>query len=300
MVAVSLFITFNFAYLYRLVELIMVYGSLIMAWYVVYRLLGLVFLGTSAIFGFSTYIFVTLHQQTGGRNIFISLASALLLTLLIFAVLVYFLLRTKGPYFAILTLGLNLAIPQITATVENSWFRVSARILNLTALERTIGFVAISIIFGVLISLLILIPRWRKLYLKLIAIKDSEDAAYSLGINAYRYRFVMLSFLLTIITLLGTFHTMQLFRIDPATIFSFDYTLLPLVGGFIASQLNKSYILLMIIAIGLPTFYYYVGIAQPGYLELILGLVILGVLAASKRWLRLGEITKKPSPQKSS
>jgi len=277
----SLFVTYYLSYAYRLVELVMVYGTIMISWFLLYRYLGVVFLGISAIFGFSSYIFIVLYQII--KDSTLSVVGSLFITVLLFLMLVFFLLRTRGIYFAILSLGLNLAIPMLVANIEFSFFRISARILNISEIDRFIGFVLISIIFGFMVGVAVTFPNWKKTYLKLLAIKDDEDGAYSIGLNSYLYRFIMLTILLLNISILGILHTLQLFRVDTSTIFSIDYTTIPFVGGFLASRLGGKKTILIPLSVTLPLFYYFLGISNPGYLELILGLTLIAALFLARK-----------------
>jgi branched-chain amino acid transport system permease protein len=251
----------------------------------VYRFLGVVFLGVTAIFGTSAYLLMIV--QPIFHSYLIAMVVVTALTSCAFVPLTYLLLRTKGPYFALLTLGLNLAIPQIFSSLEASVFRVSARFVVATEFEKLASFLVVSLIFAVLLSFTSVLPKMRQLYLKLLAIRADEDAAKSLGIDAYRYRFLTLIFLLLVVSFVGSLHVLQYFRVDPSIVFNLDYTVIPLVGGLLSSHFSSIPILLSVI-LALTLLYYYLGIVVPGLFEIIMGLIIFTVFVVMSYLRRKG------------
>jgi ABC-type branched-subunit amino acid transport system permease subunit len=264
-------------YGFRLIEQIILYSLLTLIWAILYKFLGLFFLGISGIVGLSIYLVSILHQF----QIFVTpmdLFAASVLIGLILAPLTYLVLRTSGGYFALLTLGLNLIFPLITSSLDSSYFRVSARYLYFD-IEFYAHFILLALFF-ILSFLWLYLHMPVKLKNTLILIKRGKEIAESLGINFVIYRYFIVLLLLIIMAVLGVIHSTYLFRVDTLTIFPAELTLIPLTAGLLIVIKTRGDALIdIIISLLVPLLYILFGIGVPALVEVLLGLLIFGALA---------------------
>jgi ABC-type branched-subunit amino acid transport system permease subunit len=264
-------------YGFRLIEQIILYSLLTLIWAILYKFLGLFFLGISGIVGLSIYLVSILHQF----QIFVTpmdLFSASVLMVLILAPLTYLVLRTSGGYFALLTLGLNLIFPLITSSLDSSYFRVSARYLYFD-IEFYAHFILLALFF-ILSFLWLYLHMPVKLKNTLILIKRGKEIAESLGINFVIYRYFIVLLLLIIMAVLGVIHSTYLFRVDTLTVFPAELTLIPLTAGLlIVIKTRGDPLIDIIISLLVPLLYILFGIGVPALVEVLLGLLIFGALA---------------------
>jgi len=264
-------------YGFRLIEQIILYSLLTLIWAILYKFLGLFFLGISGIVGLSIYLVSILHQF----QIFVTpmdLFAASVLIGLILAPLTYLVLRTSGGYFALLTLGLNLVFPLITSSLDSSYFRVSARYLYFD-IEFYAHFILLALFF-ILSFLWLYLHMPVKLKNTLILIKRGKEIAESLGINFFIYRYFIVLLLLIIMAVLGVIHSTYLFRVDTLTIFPAELTLIPLTAGLLIVIKTRGDALIdIIISLLVPLLYLLFGIGVPALVEVLLGLLIFGALA---------------------
>jgi ABC-type branched-subunit amino acid transport system permease subunit len=264
-------------YGFRLIEQIILYSLLTLIWAILYKFLGLFFLGISGIVGLSIYLVSILHQF----QIFVTpmdLFAASVLIGLILAPLTYLVLRTSGGYFALLTLGLNLIFPLITSSLDSSYFRVSARYLYFD-IEFYAHFILLALFF-ILSFLWLYLHMPVKLKNTLILIKRGKEIAESLGINFVIYRYFIVLLLLIIMAVLGVIHSTYLLRVDTLTIFPAELTLIPLTAGLLIVIKTRGDALIdIIISLLVPLLYILFGIGFPALVEVLLGLLIFGALA---------------------
>jgi ABC-type branched-subunit amino acid transport system permease subunit len=263
-------------YGFRLIEQIILYSLLTLIWAILYKFLGLFFLGISGIVGLSIYLVSILHQFQISTPL--DLFAAFVLMILILAPLTYLVLRTSGGYFALLTLGLNLIFPLITSSLDASYFSVSARYLSFD-IGLYIHFILIALFF-ILSFLWLYLHMPVKLKYTLILIKRGKETAESLGINFVIYRFFIVLLLLIVMAVLGIIHSTYLFRVDTSTIFSSELTLIPVTAGLLIAIKTKDDALIdIIISVLVPVLYLLFGIVVPALVEVLLGLLIFGALA---------------------
>ena len=260
----------------RLSEQIIIYSSLALIWVILYKFLGLFFLGTSGVFGLSTYLVSVLH----GSSLFVTPLDMFVSVIamgLILAPITYLILRTSGGYFALLTLGLNLIAPLIVSSLDATYFRVSARYLNFDI--TFIHHFTLLVIFFLLSFLYLYIHNPVKLKYTLLLIKGGKDVAESLGINYYNFRYITVLTLLFSITILGVIHSAYLFRVDSITIFPSELTLIPITAGLLIVIKTRGHAIIdIMISILIPLAYILFGVAASAFVEVLLGLTIFGVL----------------------
>lgn len=194
-------------------------ATLAQAWNILGGFGGYVSFGNSVFYGLGTYgtgiAMATYHLPFG-----VGLAIGVVLAVIGAAVVGLPILRLRGPYFAIATLGLNGAMLAIFS--------------NLSIANKNIGLVLPltrndTMFYELSLGLLVLCTAtvwWvsRSRYgMGLIAIREDEDAAGTMGVNATLYKVTALILASVFTAVAGGIHAYWFTFVDPAS--AFDSTL---------------------------------------------------------------------------
>lgn len=157
--------------------------------------------GNVAYFGLGAYLAGTVMSKAPGHpalSSFIAFPFAIIGTALIAGVLGLVVLRLKGHYFAIATLGIAVAMPEIInwaifgnffGSFEGLDFPIAedGNLFGLTIPSNNVIYYATAILVAVCIGLTAWISRSKFGY-SLVAIRENEGAAEVMGINATFYK----------------------------------------------------------------------------------------------------------------
>jgi len=228
------------SYLLHVIILMFIFGSCAVAWNLIGGYGGLFALGNMVFFGIGGYTVALLmvRQEWG---FFPSLAVAIVLSLAAAYVIGHPTFKLSGHYFALATL----------AIVEGAWYLVGY------ARNITNGYAGISLVpamsrepilqltrsdyfylaFGLFAAAFVVVAaiRYTKPGYYLMAIRDDQTAASSLGIDVFRYK--MFPWLVTafITTIAGVIYATYLQYISPETMFSLDqsvlFAVIVIIGG---------------------------------------------------------------------
>lgn len=188
-------IFFSDPYLLHLMILFFIFGILVSSWNILFGYMGIFCFGQQAFFGIGAYGSALLALKLGipipiaiGLGGFLSMLSSILIGLPT--------LRLRGPYVALVTL----AFAEVMRLTCSNWVDVTRGQLGLTvpALFPGVGRTAyFYTAFGVF--LLTTIFLWKILRSSFgqvtVAIRESQEAASSLGIDIVKYK--MLAFMLS-------------------------------------------------------------------------------------------------------
>ncbi|MEX6508480.1 branched-chain amino acid ABC transporter permease [Jiella sp. M17.18] len=222
------------------------------AWNILGGFTGYVSFGNSVFYGLGTYgtaIAMTnkYMQLPFGVGIVLGIVLAVLCALVIGLPI----LRLRGPYFAIATLGLSAAMGAIVSNIPIAGSNIG---LVLPLIRADTMFYELSLALLVACTLTVLWISKSRFGMGLVAIREDEDAAGTMGINttAFKITALVLSALFTAVA--GGIHAYWISFIDPAS--AFDPTLNvrmvimavfggpgtvfgPLVGSFILSAVYE-------------------------------------------------------------
>ncbi len=142
--------------------------------------------------------------------------------------------RLRGPYFAVGTLGLALAIQ---AWMQNWSFSGGSQPLSLpfTGMPSQAGVYRIAIVIAALAMFAAWVVRRSEFGLRLMAIRDNERAARALGVSAFRVK--TMTFILSgaLTALAGGLIAIQSSSIEPVSAFgpgfTIDAVVMTVVGG---------------------------------------------------------------------
>jgi branched-chain amino acid transport system permease protein len=223
---------FASAYYVRFFMLTFMYVSLASSWNIISGYTGYVSFGHSAFFGLGAYTAALAILHWNLHWLPASLLGALLATLVSLP-LGFILLRLRGPYFAISMLGLAAAFEIVAA----SWVEVTkgGSGLNLPPV------LAINDIYYAMgATMLVVIGLSYKLItspfgLRLLAIREDEQAASVMGINTTTHKVTAFALSAFFPGLVGGFYAWSLSYIDPNSVFrsilSVGMVIMTMFGG---------------------------------------------------------------------
>jgi branched-chain amino acid transport system permease protein len=225
-------------------------ATLAQGWNVIGGFAGYPSFGNSVFYGLGTYgtaiAMAQLHWSFGSGLVFgavLGVACALLFGIPI--------LRLRGPYFAIATLGLAAVMSAITATIDIAGKNIG---LILPLFRGDTLFYELSLVLLVAATATIAWISRSRFGAGLVAIREDEDAAQVMGINTTMYKVLALAIAAFFSALAGGIHAYWITFIDPAsafdpslnvrmvimTLFGGPGTVLgPVVGAFVLSAVSE-------------------------------------------------------------
>ena len=224
----------------HLLIMVLFYAALGGAWNIIGGFAGQLSLGHAAFFGVGAYSCVLLNLYAG-LNPWAGMVVGMLITSVFAAAISYPSFRLRGPFFTLVTIAFA-EVLRILVIYFKDFTKGSAGITipqkmglaNFAFREKEpYLYIALSFASGVfLISYFIEKSRFGY---HLIALREDEDAAESLGVNTSRTKLkaAVLSAALTSIG--GVFYAQYILFIEPYSEFSLDlsiqFALVPMIGG---------------------------------------------------------------------
>jgi branched-chain amino acid transport system permease protein len=259
-VAAVLAFTVKDKFFLHVLIMMLFYASVSSAWNIVGGFAGQLSLGHAAFFGIGAYTSTLLFIDLGISPWFGMVIGGALATLVSGAI-GYPSFRLRGPFFTLVTIA----------------FAEVVRLLTLYAQGLTRGSIGISVPFRPAVGnfifrqhsayacvalaflvLTVLVGLWiqnSRLGYYLAAIREDEDAAQALGIDAARYKLVAVLISAFLTALGGTFYAQYIFYIEPFQTFSLDFSVLlammaiigglgtvwgPVAGAFLVTPLQEA------------------------------------------------------------
>ncbi|NPV45132.1 MAG: branched-chain amino acid ABC transporter permease [Firmicutes bacterium] len=227
---------------HNILILFVVFASLGEAWNIITGFTGQTSFGHAAFFGIGAYTSTVLLYRYG-VNPWIGMFLGGIIAAIVAAAVSYPCFKLKGHYFAIATL----AIAEIIQQIFVSWEYVEgATGISLPIMDESLlnfqfhplnklpYFYIVYIMFG----LVLVIAYWienSKMGFYLKAIRESHEAAESIGINTTRYKLYAMMASAFLTALFGTFYAQYFLYIDPFMVFalpvSMKIVLLTVLGG---------------------------------------------------------------------
>ena len=195
---------------------------------------GQVSFGHAAFFGISSYAYALLFKEAG-INPFVAMVLAGVLSSVICVPLGLILFRLRGAYFALSML----AFAEIARLVAQEWTSVTngaAGLLYLAAFPDKPAdyWIALAILVAVIIAIWLLVRSKPGAYF--LAIREDQDAAEALGINAMAYKLLAFVISAFIMGLSGAFYACYYAYLEPNVVFnsvniSLNVLIVTLIGG---------------------------------------------------------------------
>jgi branched-chain amino acid transport system permease protein len=210
------------------------------AWNIVGGYAGLLSLGHATFFGIGSYTSTLLFLKMGVSpwfGMFFGAAFSMIAAYIIGILTI----RLKGPFFALVTLALSQILEIVT--IKFGSFTGGSNGLNIPFQPKWQNMIFQNYqIYLVLFIVLLAAVIFTSIYIEnsrfgsnLIAIRENEQAATSLGVNAFqnKLRALLLSSFFT--SLGGSLYAQYILFIDPTTSFSINYStkfvILTIIGG---------------------------------------------------------------------
>lgn len=207
------------SYTMHILILVIMWTVIGMAWNLLSGYCGQVSFGHAAFFGTGAYTAGMLYSKFGISGWWGLPASVLVVTAFAF-VIGYICLRLRGPFFALATLSMGVIL-RIAAEnlVDFTGGDLGIMIRERSWVEKTwYYYIILSIAFGTFMTIKAVIES--KLGYYFVAIREDQDAAESLGINATRYKTIALLLSAVLTGFAGAFYTNYMGYIDPKVVFA--------------------------------------------------------------------------------
>jgi branched-chain amino acid transport system permease protein len=220
--------------------LILVWGTTAAAWNVAGGYAGQISLGHSAFFGLGAYATALLTTRSG-LSPWIGLVAGAAIAMVIGLIIGYLSNRLRGPYFVLATI----AFSQVLLIVGSRWRGFTAGSEGIPVPFRpgfwTLGiadkriWVWIVLAFAVLAWLVqVYLDRSRRGY-QLVAVREDEDAALSLGVPARWLKVAAICVSAGLTAAAGALWSQYIGFVDPFYVFSVDlsikFALAAIIGG---------------------------------------------------------------------
>ena len=232
-------VLFNDYYL-NIAVMTCLWAALSGAWNLMAGYGGLVSLGQSALFGVGAYVTAIVYTKYGLSPWF-GLIAGVFVTTGVAVVISWPCFRLRGAFFSLATLVFPIAME----IVANNWSDVTRGSSGIAIPYRPglnnfifssrwayliAAFVLMMLVYGV--------TRWMhrgKLGLYLIAVRDDEATAASMGINTVKVKLIVTMISAAITAVGGFFYAQYILFLDPPSVFSINISvqiaLLSIIGG---------------------------------------------------------------------
>jgi branched-chain amino acid transport system permease protein len=187
--------------------------------------------GNVAFFGVGAYTTGLLMLSPWQVPFFPALAAAALLAALLAALIGLPVLRLKGHYFAIATLGVAEALRQIADSWDNVTNGATGIDLPLQVDDSFFYYTALGLVALGLLATWLLVRS--KIGYGWIAIREDQDAARMLGIDTTRFKVLAFALSAVFAALAGGVTAYQNIHVTPTDFFKIDYTLQMIIACII-------------------------------------------------------------------
>ena len=212
-------------YYIRLVTGIWMFGALASGWNLIGGYAGYPDFGAAAFLGIGAYATGILMTRTGAPFA-PALATGGLLAAAAAAAMGAVLLRLRGHYFAIATLGFMLVLEQLAANLEvtggGSGMNLPVARSFTAFYYWMLGVLLLAVVMGLVLR------RVRAGY-AIAAIRENQDAARALGIEPLRYKILAYAASAFVFGLVGGVYADWFTFIDPPTVFDIDFAIQAIV-----------------------------------------------------------------------
>ena len=222
------------AYQVTVVTTLLLYVAAATAWNIVGGVAGQFTLATSALIGVGSYASVMLLRGSSTIPVWVSLLGAAAVGGIVAAIIGLILFRLRGFYFTIGTLAVALAALtwMTTWAFTGATTGISAPLADIPD-TNTLYALAITIAAIALFASALVI--YSPFGLRLMAVRDDEDVAASLGVSPFRSKMVAICLSGTLTGAVGGLIAIQKASIEPFSAFSLDWSItivvMVIVGG---------------------------------------------------------------------
>lgn len=227
---------FQTRYAQHVLILILLYVTLGSAWNLLGGFAGQLSLGHAAFFGIGAYSASILASKSS-LSPWLGMLLGPLLVLPIASLVGWICFRLRGPYFTLATI----AIGEMVRLVALNWRGLTGGAVGVvirpsifSGTNKMPYYYIILVIAAATVALCYFISR-RKLGYYLLAIREDQETAESIGINTTRYKLVALSISASLTALAGAFYANYFLFVDPTVVLplslSVEIVLMAIIGG---------------------------------------------------------------------
>jgi branched-chain amino acid transport system permease protein len=204
---------------------ILMFGAMALGWNFIGGYTGYVSFGNVVYFGLGAYTSAFLAER-GIENVWLAIPPAMLVAAIFAVVLGLPILRLRGHYFGIATLGIALATQEIIANVDALGGGTGVTLHQASWFSQY--YYAMWLVCAASLAVTWLAARSKFGY-ALVAIRENEDAAAVLGVNPTFYKIVAWAISGMMAAAAGAVFAFANGFVDPPTAFSVDNNVFPIV-----------------------------------------------------------------------
>lgn len=234
--AIAAPLLFQARYAQHVLILILLYVTLGSAWNLLGGFAGQLSLGHAAFFGIGAYSAAILASKSS-LSPWLGMLIGPLLVLPLASLVGWICFRLRGPYFTLATI----AIGEVVRLIALNWRELTGGAVGVvirpsifSGTNKIPYYYVILAIAVATVALCYVISR-RKLGYYLLAIREDQETAESIGINTTRYKLVALSISASLTALAGAFYANYFLFVDPTVVLplslSVEIVLMAIIGG---------------------------------------------------------------------
>lgn len=227
---------FQARYSQHVLILVLLYITLGSAWNILGGFAGQLSLGHAAFFGIGAYTAAIIASKTGLSPWWAIIAGPVIV-LPIAVAIGWLCFRLRGPYFTLSTI----AVGEVVRLVALNWTQLTGGAVGVvirpsifSGTSKIPYYYIVLILASVTVALCHRLSR-RKLGYYLMAIREDQETAESIGIDTTRYKLVALAISATLTAVAGAFYANYFMFVDPTIVLplalSVEIVLMAIVGG---------------------------------------------------------------------
>jgi branched-chain amino acid transport system permease protein len=205
---------------------VLMFATLSLGWNMIGGYTGYVSFGNVVFFGLGTYTTAVLWQYWHQQSILLATACAIVVGVVFALILGVPILRLRGHYFGIATLGIALATQEIVSNID--WLGGGSGLTVRPVDDYSTYYFHMWLVCAVSMLATFLIAR-SKLGYAFVAIRENEEAAAVLGVDPTRYKVVAWAISAAMAAAAGAVFAGANGFIDPPTAFALDDNVFPIV-----------------------------------------------------------------------
>ena len=230
----------NSPFVFHLAVQVCIFGALATAWNIVGGYAGQLSLGHAVFYAIGSYV-TTMLVIHFGLSPWIGMFGGAAVAVVAALVIAYPTLRLRGPFFALATIAFLevcklLVIHFEGVTGGSAGLNVPLNIgLKWMIFREKWAYLAIAFGFLAVTLWISWVIRYSRFGFYLIAVREREDAARAVGVNAVRVKIAAAVISAALTSILGSFHAMYLTFLEPSAAFSLELSIqiamFALIGG---------------------------------------------------------------------
>jgi branched-chain amino acid transport system permease protein len=205
---------------------VLMFATLSLGWNIIGGYAGYVSFGNVVFFGLGSYVTAVLWQHWHQQSILLAIVCAMAVGVSFALVLGIPILRLRGHYFGIATLGIALATQEIVSNVD--WLGAGSGLTVRPVDAYSTYYYAMWIVCAASMLATYLIAR-SKLGYAFVAIRENEEAAAVLGVDPTRYKVIAWAISAAMAAAAGAVFAGANGFMDPPTAFALDNNVFPIV-----------------------------------------------------------------------